>query len=219
MSINKQTNINLDSISRSVESVRLIDCKKSGKKNQNPKSTLFSRGKRTDYFFTEDSKLYITPKEYRMIEKGTKLNSQIRGWDSLSSRIVNNYTKSGVRRKGILYKSLIKRCNSINEDILGQSKDFFSRFSTAKLWNASIVGAIIFGMLTMTMIYRYLGQGVSAKEMADNLASPSEISRNADLQLNEPQVLGEEIIAGDDGVEYIENFKNTRENCSNYSER
>jgi len=110
------------------------------------------------------------------------------------------------RRKGILYKSLIKRCNSINEDILGQSKDFFSRFSTAKLWNASIVGAIIFGMLTMTMIYRYLGQGVSAKEMADNLASPSEISRNADLQLNEPQVLGEEIIAGDDGVEYIENF-------------
>ena len=32
----------------------------------------------------------------------------------------------------------------------------------AKAWNLSVVGAVIFGMFTMTMVYRYLGQSVSA---------------------------------------------------------
>jgi hypothetical protein len=35
--------------------------------------------------------------------------------------------------------------------------------SLTKMWNLSVVGAVIFGMFTMTMVYRYLGESVSAK--------------------------------------------------------
>ncbi|MDO8529676.1 MAG: hypothetical protein Q7S18_03335, partial [bacterium] len=45
-------------------------CQNTGK---NSKSTLFSRGERTESFFTEDSKLYITPKEQKLLNQGIRL--------------------------------------------------------------------------------------------------------------------------------------------------
>ena len=59
----------------------------------NFKTTLFSRGKKTDSFYSEDSKLYITPKEFAQLRRGIKLDREIKKWDCLSSRIANDFVR------------------------------------------------------------------------------------------------------------------------------
>lgn len=213
-----QSNYFLDSAS----AVRMADyfmdfgrAQEIAKKHQTGKfeSTLFSKGKRTNFFFTEDSKLYITPKESRIEKMGIVLDRDVKKWDSLSSRIVKNFVKHNPSRGNALCRLLLKKYASLNEEISLQSKHFASHFSIVKAWNISIVAAILFGMLTMTMIYRYLGQGAAAKGGIDNLAAESSEIETARLSTGIPQVLGDEVAingktesAQDEarGLEYIE---------------
>ncbi|MCD6149625.1 hypothetical protein J7J13_02465 [bacterium] len=154
-----------------------------------PDSTLFSKGKRMKVFFTEDSKLYITPREYDLIKNGKRLNRKIKQWDSLSARIVDEYVRCCPSRRGILYSQFLKRYAKISENLAEQSDNLFKHFTPPKLWNASIIGAILLGMFSMSMIYRYLGQEVSAEDVHNNIASGEKVI-SADL--SRPQVLGEE---------------------------
>jgi hypothetical protein len=149
------------------------------------KSNLFSRGRKMDSFFTEDSKLYITPKEYRKIQNGIELNRADKNWDSLSSRIIKNYQKyhRKEQNKDVLYKALLDRLDRIKEDVSEKSQAFFGTFSMKKAWNFSIVAAILFGMFSMTLIYRYLGEGVSADKIITN-------DQAQEIQVDKPAVLG-----------------------------
>jgi len=78
-----------------------IDIKNRGKQHagailrqeKTPSSVLFSRGKMSNEFFTEDSKLYITPREQKMLRSGVKLDRNVKKWDSLSSLIVENFVR------------------------------------------------------------------------------------------------------------------------------
>ncbi|HBI33837.1 MAG TPA: hypothetical protein DEA43_04315 [Candidatus Moranbacteria bacterium] len=128
------------------------------------KATLFSRGKRTQDFFTEDSRLYITPKQQALLRKGVKINHNLHRWDSLSSRVVAEFVRYQPSETSLLLEYLEKRYEMFNDATGEAARSFVGQFSTVRLWNASIVGAILFGMVTMTFVYKYLGQGAAAAD-------------------------------------------------------
>ncbi|EKD58687.1 MAG: hypothetical protein ACD_56C00069G0001 [uncultured bacterium] len=127
-------------------------------------STLFSRGKKTSSFYTEDSKLYMTPKEFAKIRSGVKLDRKIGKWDSLSSRIVSDFVYRKPTQTSFLLDILEQRYAKLNESIAQASEGISSHFSMVRLWNLSMVGSVLFGMVMMTFVYRYLGQGAAADQ-------------------------------------------------------
>lgn len=132
------------------------------------KATLFSRGRKTDAFFTEDSKLYITPREQKLLRLGKVLDRETKKWDALSSRVVNKFVRYNPSQASLLLKMFEQRYETFNEVTSETARSFLGQFSTVRLWNASIIGSILFGMVMMTFVYRYLGQGASAKQLAQN---------------------------------------------------
>ena len=138
------------------------------KKVSNPgnfKSTLFSRGRKTDKFFTEDSRLYVTPKELTQLRNGVALDRKIKKWDSLSSRIANDFVRYQPSHASLLMNTLEKRYEILNDSISQASETLSGHFSLVRLWNLSIVGSVLFGMVMMTFVYRYLGQGAAADQL------------------------------------------------------
>ena len=127
-------------------------------------SILFSRGKRIQKFFTEDSKLYITPREKTLLEKKILLNRDIKNWDSLSARIIREFVYCEPKKTARLLEKLEKRYSWLNDSANEISRGVFGHLSLARAWNLSVVGSILFGMVIMTFVYRYLGQGVSAQQ-------------------------------------------------------
>ena len=133
-------------------------------------STLFSRGKRSEYFFTEDSKLYITPKEYRLMQSGVSLDRDVYKWDSLSSRVVRRYRSYRPSKGDALYKKyeeIVQRYAELGEQFNSHSQGIFNfgKGSLVRAWNASIIVSIVIGMVSMSFIYKYLGQGASAGDL------------------------------------------------------
>ena len=128
-------------------------------------SILFSRGKRSESFFTEDSQLYITPKEYALLKKGEGVRRRVGKWDSLGSRFVEKYRLHRPGKSDFLYKKYLHvagKYEEIRENLKEQPAIFINRMSVLKLWNASILAAIIIGMVSMSFIYKNLGQSASA---------------------------------------------------------
>jgi hypothetical protein len=145
-------------------------------KNSKSKPILFSKGKIIDSFFTEDSKLYITPNEQAQLRKGMVLDRKNKKWDSLSSRVVCEFVRYQPSEKSLLLEALQRRYDMLNDTTAEATKSFVGQFSTVRLWNASIIGSILFGMVTMTFVYRYLGQGASAKQIdVSNIAISQQI--------------------------------------------
>jgi len=159
-------------------------------------SVLLSRGKVSSVFYTEDSKLYITPKEYELMEKGVKLDRSVRKWDCLSSRIARDYRIYDPNQVGVLYRALKKRSETLASDIEEASSNLFAQFSMVRLWNLSIVGAILLGMFSMTMIYRYLGQGAAAEEVARANVQNSQTVSTADASFTEMEKTLEQSLYG-----------------------
>lgn len=154
------------------------------------KSTLFSKGKRIDNFFTEDSKLYITPREMRLLEKGVKLERRLKRWDNISSKIVSEYKRQNIKKNDFLFNEFKEKYEYLHEEIVSMPGNIFNRFSVVRLWNISIVASILFGMFSMTMVYRYLGQGVSANELSikslgENQSSIERVAGTSDSRLEE----------------------------------
>ena len=142
---------------------------------------LFSRGKRSKVFFTEDSKLYITPKEQALLRQGIKLDRNLKKWDSLSSRIVSNFVYYQPTEKNKLTELLKKRYAVLGDSIAQAHEIFASHLSLVRLWNLSIVGSILFGMVIMTFVYKYLGQGVSAEQLQVNVTNEQQISQSGEV--------------------------------------
>lgn len=210
MNENKKINYFIDGILAHNKGNNFIDLGKVWqstykKQSKIPRSTLFSRGKRSTSFFTEDSKLYITPREQELIEKGLVLNRSINGWDSLSNRILKGYIKQTKQKKeeSFLYKKLLERYKDFNDGLSISSRSFVEKFSVVRLWNFSIIAAIIFGMFTMTMIYRYLGQGVSAGSVDSELVAQEE-KDSLPAILTEVEMSSDNKAEDDDNAEYIE---------------
>lgn len=125
-------------------------------------STLFSKKGATKSFFTEDSKLYITPQEFRRAEKGEKIFRMAGRLDSALSRDFEKNKIYSIAQSDLIYIGIKRRYSSLKNYFADLLRGSVQGVSMVKMWNLSIVGAVIFGMFTMTMIYRYLGQNVSA---------------------------------------------------------
>mgnify|MGYP001107041513 CR=1 FL=1 len=125
-------------------------------------STFFSKHGKVESFFTEDSKKYITPSEYRKIKKGEALVRTSNRLDSALSRCFEKNRIYPVRYQERQYFDIQERYSDVRNYVHDWIRGAVQGVSVARMWNLSIVGAVIFGMLTMTMVYRYLGQGVSA---------------------------------------------------------
>jgi hypothetical protein len=163
--------------------------------SSNLKSTLFSRGRRTESFFTEDSKLYITPQEKRQIDAGLTLKRNPFLFDGASAKIVSEYRKYRPMEQDYLYRKLARKYTEMHEALIQIPENFLNRISFTKLWNFSVVGAIIVGMVSMTFIYRYLGMGANAEE------DTQKVLTNAPIE----QVLGDESVKSDEEtVKYIQ---------------
>lgn len=146
-------------------------------------SVLFSRGKRSNVFFTEDSKLYITPKEQTLLRHGIKLDRSLKKWDSLSSRIASNFVRYQPKETNNfnLAELLKKRYAILGDSIVQAQESFMSHLSLVRLWNLSIVGSILFGMVIMTFVYKYLGQGVSAEQLQVNVTNEQQVSQSGEV--------------------------------------
>lgn len=164
------------------------------KVNKNSKSTLFSHGRRTESFFTEDSRLYVTPKQQRLIKEGVKLNESCI-FDGISARIVGEYRKFRTSKEDFLYSKLVDKFLEIQQGFADLPQNFSRRMTLVRIWNLSVVGAIVLGMVSMTFIYRYLGAGASAIGGTNKTVATTQTEK----------VLGAEDIKTDQDItEYIE---------------
>jgi len=128
-------------------------------------SVLFSRRNgRAETFFTIDSKLYYTPEEQKILRRGQKVLRVNGRLDSLHSRAFEKSRIYSIGTKDRNYLEIKKRYSSLRNYTVDLINDSVQGVSLSRMWNVSVVGAIIFGMLTMTMIYRYLGQSAVAEE-------------------------------------------------------
>ncbi|MCK9378945.1 MAG: hypothetical protein M0P97_02260 [Candidatus Moranbacteria bacterium] len=135
-------------------------------KSEEFNSLLYSRGRVSNKFFTEDSGLYITPKQAELSKLGVKVNIQPNVFDGISNRIVNRYKIYQPDQKNTLharYVRLVQEYVDLEDNIKNQSKNFFGNLSFAKVYNFSLIGAILVGMFTMSFIYQYLGSSASAR--------------------------------------------------------
>lgn len=149
-------------------------------KNPKNRSVLYSRGKITSSFYTEDSKLYLTPKEQKLMDEGYKLNRSGKKWDCISSKIIREYKAQAAKRgKVVESRALIERFEDyrarLRVDISQKTKDFIRVWSLKELWNFSLIGAILVGMISMSLIYKYLGPQASAGDVVRKSGSGTEL--------------------------------------------
>lgn len=144
-------------------------------------SVLFSRGKKSNAFFTEDSRLYITPKEQALLRRGIKLDRNLKKWDSLSSRIASDFVRYQPSGANTLAELLKKRYAIVGDSIAEAHESFMSHLSLVRLWNLSIIGSILFGMVIMTFVYKYLGQGVSAEQLQTNITNEQQVPQSGEV--------------------------------------
>jgi hypothetical protein len=152
-------------------------------KKYNPRSTLFSRGRRTELFFAANPSLYSPSRSCN----NTGFEKRIFSLDSVSVRAVPVSGRE-IFNKDEIQKFLKKEYFDFRKNILNLPEMLRNGIPVIHVWKMSMIGAILFGMLSMAMLYRYLGQGVSADTDASNglLAS-----KGGEISIA-PQVLGAE---------------------------
>jgi hypothetical protein len=197
---------------------------KSNQKLLNINRRLLVRGNTSAIFYTRDSKLYPNQDNKDFLGK---INNRSY-FDGLSSRIVGEYRAYCPSRSDYLFRKLEKRYREISEDLIIHSKELAISFSPTRAWKYSIVASILFGMVSMTLIYRYLGQQASAGSLIVN-GSPEEMLAYQNEILSAPfdfndsttgKVLGEEQInmeninLSEENVAYIEKIITDVENRS-----
>lgn len=123
---------------------------------------LFFKGRRIENFFTEDSGLYLIQEDVETGDKRRRFVKRVRSWDSVSSRVVRDYREHRKSENDFLYRRFKSGRDSMMREIESASDGMLRQFSFSRIWNMSIAVAMLFGMFSMTMIYRYLGQGASA---------------------------------------------------------
>jgi hypothetical protein len=122
---------------------------------------------------------------------GVKFDQKVKKWDSLSLRIIKNYQTARPSRKDFMVRTLEFRYNRIQEDLAEGYYQFVKGFSLPKFWNATIIAAVLLGMVSMTFIYRYLGEGAAAGNSVTGSGTTSEfIAQNKD---KDEKVLGAEV--------------------------
>lgn len=188
----QKSNVYLDELSRKSRKELVFDLPlaKYVKKYKN-NAIHFSKKGINNSFFTNDSSLYYTPQEYKKIAKKEKILRIVRRLDSLNSRNFEKTRIYSIGKSDIALLKIKRRYSNMKNCCIDALENSTQVISPVKMWNLSMVGAIIFGMLTMTMIYRYLGGSVSAKIKEGKSVAQEQIVLENEL-LN-PKDLNEDI--------------------------
>ncbi|PIR73842.1 MAG: hypothetical protein COU40_00390 [Candidatus Moranbacteria bacterium CG10_big_fil_rev_8_21_14_0_10_35_21] len=157
-----QSSIFLDSLGKKEKGSIFFDLPLVQYINKHKKSSiLFSKKGRTESFFTNNQELYFHVSGLKKRSYETKAKSL----DSLRYHNQANFKvyKLKQRQADFVYMKIQAKYENwqgyLSDFIRGATEGLTMR----RMWNVSIVGAVLFGMFSMTMIYRYLGQSVSAK--------------------------------------------------------
>ncbi len=149
-------------------------------------SILISRNKKRDSFIAGNNNLYFE-------DNNTTPNSE-EGFfvDSLNYRIARNYQNIIGNEKSFLlekYYSLIARISETRKVVSYEEQMFPEKVSLIRLWNFSILTAIVIGMVSMSFIYRYFGQSVSAGD-GDTLSKKNNIEILENKKTNNDRKVG-----------------------------
>jgi hypothetical protein len=167
-----------DSLGKKAEEIRSLDLPMARFVLKYKKSSvLFSPDGRTESFFTSDSKLYYTPEELRALRRGARIIRMARSLDGLAKRAFGQDEVRLIAKESFISKILKEKYLDLRNRLEYLARDSVNGMSFARMYNATIVGSVVFGMLLMTMIYRNLGQGVSAKIEETKLAQIAEEAR------------------------------------------
>ena len=167
----------LDELSRRSQKERIFDLPLAGfvKKYKNSAIHFSKYGGRKS-FFTEDSGFYYTPLEHKKIKSGEKVVRVKKRLDGLYSKDFEKNKIYAIGQSDLNFLRMRRKYSSFREYCLGAFENSIQIVSPVKMWNLSLVGAVIFGMLTMTMIYRYLGGNVSAKIQESQISVQEQIA-------------------------------------------
>lgn len=141
-----------------------------------PESVLFYKGSKIRNFFTDDSGLYFESSDVTAKKLAEKEREKF--FDSVNYRpeeIVNRYRKIRGSSEDVLYvkyQIFRRRLERSKRDVNVKSRSLIESVSLIRLWNTSMVAAVLIGMISMTAVYRYLGQGASA----DGVLNPSVVA-------------------------------------------
>jgi hypothetical protein len=142
-------------------------------------SVLFSKYGQTDNFSTSNLELHHLKSDkqpdYLNLDGFLRYRQRMPVWYALKNR-------------ANIYSELKRRYQNPKAYLETLWQNPFQEMSMVKMWNVSIVGALIFGMFIMTFIYRYLGQNAAAGE---RLANETEITRIVEAPETVGMVLGE----------------------------
>ncbi|XLQ20004.1 MAG: hypothetical protein ACKUBY_05490 [Candidatus Moraniibacteriota bacterium] len=129
---------------------------------QNNTQTLLLENSRTEFFVTEDSRKYVS--NHQQYKKDSKYDYiDPRGYfDSIHVRYVKKYTASELQQKRIVAE--FRNAQDIATSFRNALK---LDLSPIRMWKVSLAGAVLFGMVSMSMIYQNLGQNAMAKEAVD----------------------------------------------------
>jgi hypothetical protein len=127
-------------------------------------STLFSDSGQTQNFTTSNLKLYYL--KNKSLPDFSYLDGILR-----SRKKIN--VAYAVRYRREIIDTILDKYGSWKEYANDLFTNPLDELSTVKLWNASVIGALFVGMFLMTFIYKYLGEGASAKSnsKSDNIQS------------------------------------------------
>jgi len=157
-------------------------------------STLLPTGKRkrTKTFFTNQSGRYLvfpTQTSHRRVD-GLFFDPH----KSKAEYVCSN----SLVRGDLVLKEIKERYSNLSNYFSDLAEGSVPSVSLTRAWNVSIIGAVIFGMVTMTFIYRYLGESVSAK------ISEGKEKAVVQVENKKGEVLGAEDYVGDEAdVEFI----------------
>ena len=127
------------------------------RKHKNTSVYLSPRG-HTDRYLTSTYQLYFEKKNNRAFFSSTSFDCA-RGWSRQEA-----ISFVGAMEPFDLYGEIKDRYSELGNYVSDLISGSIQGVSPARMWNLSIVSSIIFGMFLMTMMYRYLGQGASAKD-------------------------------------------------------
>jgi len=132
--------------------------------------TLLLSGERTEFFVTEDSRKYISrEQQYKKDARYDYIDP--RGYfDSLHVRYIKSYSAGELQQRRIVAE--FRNARDIATSFRAALK---LDLSPIRMWQVSLAGAVLFGMISMSMIYKNLGQSALAKEDGMIVSETSEV--------------------------------------------
>lgn len=147
-------------------------------------SFLYSKGAKRENFFTGNSYLYFDCED-SISRKIIEFRTENKLIDGLNRKAINDYRKFRRGKNDLLwlkYKQLVLKLDLYQQQLDQKKDNFLDNISVVKLWNTSILAAVIIGMISMSFIYRYLGQGAAAEDEAREKAAMEIVEKR------EPQI-------------------------------